>query len=248
MGEETELEKHIDALSSFMKRLSESMTLEEKKALHQRIHEAWAKDPLSRIGPLGIDPVPFVGSKRAIELKNCPDCGAKPGEPHALEGGCDVEPCSVCGGQRLGCEGDPDCATHDPYFARWTGIWPGEAECYALGLIYKDTSEASPTKGYVGPDLNEFIRRGLHKLFFVKRPIATQQIEVIGEPYFEQEWWDVIGDYRPHPNPKRSGNLISLSSEVETLADANKKKYSRKLPRVRVIVEVLKEEPPTKMA
>lgn len=82
-------------------------------------------------------------------IHNCQDCDAAPGRPH--EAGCDTERCSVCGGQRL----FDDCEGHDPLFARWTGIWPGQAEARALGI-----------------DLNEFYVRGLHLLFFVK-PSAT---------------------------------------------------------------------------
>jgi hypothetical protein len=85
--------------------------------------------------------------KRAncLVLRDCHDCGAKPGQPHRP--GCDTEQCSVCGGQRLQCR----CKAHDSAFARWTGIWPGLAESAALGI-----------------DLNEFHRRGLHRVFFVK--------------------------------------------------------------------------------
>jgi len=79
------------------------------------------------------------------ELRPCHDCGAKPGQRHRR--GCDTECCSVCGGQRLQC----DCQGHDRDFARWSGIWPGFAESMVLGI-----------------DLNEFHRRGLHKVFFVK--------------------------------------------------------------------------------
>lgn len=82
--------------------------------------------------------------KEMSELYNCHDCGAKPGEVH--RDGCDVEQCSVCGGQRLQC----DCDGHDKAFARWTGIWPGNAEA-----------------DYLGVDLNEFAAR-YRRTFFIK--------------------------------------------------------------------------------
>jgi hypothetical protein len=79
------------------------------------------------------------------QLTNCHDCGAKPGEVH--QSGCDVEHCSVCGGQWIQC----GHGKHDSRFARWTGLWPGSAEAAALGV-----------------DLNTFYAQGYHQVFFVK--------------------------------------------------------------------------------
>ena len=85
------------------------------------------------------------------ELQLCHDCGAKPGEIHSE--GCDVERCSVCGGQRIQC----DCKKHDKSFARWTGLWPGDAEAQLLGM-----------------DLNQLYDSGVYKIFFIK-PIGKKK-------------------------------------------------------------------------
>jgi len=87
-----------------------------------------------------------------IDLRNSPDCGVPPSAFHLDN--CDVERCSACGVQRLSCgcgEIHDPLPTHDPLFARWTGIWPGEAEARFLGIT-----------------LNDLYTLGLHRIFFVK--------------------------------------------------------------------------------
>jgi len=87
----------------------------------------------------------------AEEIRDCPDCAAKPGREHLP--GCDVERCSVCGRQAISCGacGEERPGEFDPAFSRWTGLWPGHAEAEALGV-----------------DLNQFHVKGYHKVFFVK--------------------------------------------------------------------------------
>jgi len=82
------------------------------------------------------------------KLRDCPDCGVDPGKPH--EDGCDVERCSVCGGQLISCFCE-DSEQHDSLFARWTGIWPGELESEYLGI-----------------NLNQFTIQEYDQIFFVK--------------------------------------------------------------------------------
>lgn len=66
------------------------------------------------------------------EGKRCHDCGVLPGGVH--HPGCDTERCSVCGGQWITCAHEE----HDGQKSRWTGEWPGVAECRALGWYSRD--------------------------------------------------------------------------------------------------------------
>jgi hypothetical protein len=90
------------------------------------------------------------------ELENCPGCGVAPGHIHVT--GCLAELCSHCGYPRCKSE------EHDPGFSRWTGIYPGIPECYALGLIHEDGS----------PDIATFLSKDLSKIFFAK-PSTVQR-------------------------------------------------------------------------
>ena len=74
------------------------------------------------------------------KLTNCPECKVTPGKPH--KPGCDIEICSACGTQRIDC----NCkGKHDPLFARWTGIYPGNAEAIFLGMGFHSFSKISNT-------------------------------------------------------------------------------------------------------
>ena len=90
----------------------------------------------------------------APTLSDCHDCGARPGHIHA--DGCDVERCTVCGGQRLGC----DCAGHDPVAAAWSGEWPGTAEARTRGWYTRWTRtgwrSCDPGEADAQPDLNRW--------------------------------------------------------------------------------------------
>ena len=62
-------------------------------------------------------------------MKDCPDCGAKPGELHKLYA-CDVERCPLCGYQAIGCGCDWN---DDTKRLPWTGEWPGFDQCREWG-------------------------------------------------------------------------------------------------------------------
>jgi len=95
------------------------------------------------------------------EPRNCGDCGAAPGAYH--EAGCDVERCARCGGQAFACpciyevcgidydtmeETHPDIYNDGPTDEmcerwerewgarrlRWSGEYPGVAECREYGF------------------------------------------------------------------------------------------------------------------
>jgi hypothetical protein len=76
--------------------------------------------------------------------ENCPDCGVEVGEEHLTC--CDVERCSVCGGQLLSCDEHQD--THNSAETKWDGYWPGVRECYERGWF----SRMVPGKGGVPCD------------------------------------------------------------------------------------------------
>ena len=81
----------------------------------------------------------------------CRDCGVKPGETH--DGGCDVERCSVCKGQWISC-GHED---HDPEKSKWTGLWPGVAECRELGFYCVERPHTHhPVGGWFWPCTKDY--------------------------------------------------------------------------------------------
>ncbi len=84
-------------------------------------------------------------------IGNCPDCAVEPGNIHYS--GCDVEQCSECRGQWIGC----GCKSHNPEYVPWTGYWPGTVECFELGwFIQWDGPEMYPGQCDPSPDLNRW--------------------------------------------------------------------------------------------
>ena len=74
-----------------------------------------------------------MGNPITTDLDNCcPDCGVAPGALHL--DGCDVEICSRCGGQLIGCDCDVDVSA--PRMP-WSGEWPGTMECREFGWYAK---------------------------------------------------------------------------------------------------------------
>ncbi len=77
--------------------------------------------------------------------ERCPDCAAEIGQHH--DPNCDVQRCSVCGGQYMCC----GCEGHDFEFAKWDGYWPGVKRAAELNM-----------------DLNELYESGEAEKVFIK--------------------------------------------------------------------------------
>jgi len=80
----------------------------------------------------------------------CPDCACEQGNSH--KGGCDIECCPECGGQRLTCGHITDLPD-----LPWTGEFPGIAEAREFGLFCywdKHWLVCSADHPQAQPDLN----------------------------------------------------------------------------------------------
>lgn len=132
-------------------------------------------------------PLPF-----RQEPTDCPDCGARPGEAHY--DGCDVERCSVCGLQRMGCS----CYGHDPLFSRWTGWWPGELEAAALGL-----------------DLNAASKYDMHIYKKPKLPSVESHPPAKDETVYEGEYISIIFAGNSRTGKTRNYRIVAKEGLID---------------------------------
>lgn len=150
----------------------------------------------------------------------CPRCGAAPGEAH--KNGCPVERCSACTGQRFSC----DCGgQHDRFFARWTGFWPGELECIALGLLCKwqpdpvnpVPADAQYRNGCIAIDLNRLIDLGWHQLFHMKPSPPASEVLLVDEllTCLAKAGFDIPDEITDGTQEEKSGFVLDALVEVE---------------------------------
>jgi hypothetical protein len=105
-----------------------------------------------------------------MELRNCQDCGAHPGDPHDED--CDTARCLRTGQQRIMCGFRPvmvpgefpalseplDVVPDAPHPGEdcgqdiWTGQWPGEADAIRLGWYCYFVPNGDPCWVRCGPD------------------------------------------------------------------------------------------------
>jgi hypothetical protein len=96
----------------------------------------------------------------------CPDCGALPGAIHGRD--CNIERCSVCGDQRVGC----GCEGHDPTASAWIGEHPVTGGCPLCALEWAvrnvrmvPETDLRPDPGLAARPPGSYVGRNIKKSF-----------------------------------------------------------------------------------